>query len=54
MPHERVEDFLLSTHFFKKGAGKYRIYYEFYKATNLPIPYTSKLGTLTTSVFNIK
>ncbi|KGL45075.1 hypothetical protein EP56_05825 [Listeriaceae bacterium FSL A5-0209] len=48
----QVEE-LLNNHFFKKGVGKYRVYYEFYKA-GTPIPYFSKLGSLTTSVFTIK
>lgn len=53
MANSKVIEELLNNHFFKKGVGKYRIYYEFYKG-NTPIPYFTKLGSLTTSEFNIK
>lgn len=52
MGNSKQTDGLLNNHFFKKGIGRYRIYYEFYKIT--PIPYAIKLGSLTTSEFNIK
>lgn len=51
--NSKQTDELLNNHFFKKGVGQYRIYYEFYKA-GTAFPYSAKLGTLTTSEFNIK
>lgn len=53
MANSKVTEELLNNHFFKKGVGKYRVYYEFYKA-GTPFPYFTKLGSLTTSVFIIK
>lgn len=52
MVNSKQTEELLNNHFFKKGVGKYRVYYEFYKLT--PVPYVVKLGVLTTSEFNIK
>lgn len=51
--HTKQTEQLLTIPFFKKGVGKYRIYYEFYKAGTV-MPYFTKLGTLTTTPFNIK
>ncbi|MBC1523543.1 hypothetical protein HBP99_15200 [Listeria booriae] len=51
-PNSKIQEALQNNHFFKKGAGKYRIYYEFYKIS--VVQFAFKLGTLTTSVFNIK
>ncbi|MBC1616435.1 hypothetical protein HB904_09565 [Listeria booriae] len=51
-PKSKIQEGLRNSYFFKKGAGKYRVYYEFYKIS--PVQFAIKLGALTTSVFNIK
>ncbi|MBC2263683.1 hypothetical protein HCB37_04040 [Listeria booriae] len=51
-PNGRDVSTLLNSYFFKQGVGKYRVYYEFYKITAKA--FTTKLGALTTSEFNIK
>ncbi|MBC2149482.1 hypothetical protein [Listeria booriae] len=51
-PKSKVQEALQNRHFFKKGAGKYRVYYEFFKIS--PVPFALRLGILTTSVFTIK
>ncbi|MBC1209453.1 hypothetical protein HB815_00795 [Listeria booriae] len=51
-PKSRDVSTLLNSYFFAQGVGKYRVYYEFYKITAKP--FTTRLGVLTTSEFNIK